>query len=150
MKSPVRKEFSKQLYKKYDDLARAATKEHLKKERGYNTVDHHDKYAQDLIASKPDEWGVHLSEPFCVECEVKAVWSGAKFPYDTVQLPERKKKFFNKLTLFYIWNKELTHAVTFWSEKVKHLTTVEVKNKYVKEGERFFQIPLSLTTIIKK
>ena len=145
----ARKPFDKKLYEKYDKLARIATKAHLKK-KGFTAVDHHDKYAQDLIASKTDEWGVNYSDPFCVECEVKIVWSGPNFPYDTVQLPQRKKKFFKELTLFYIWNKELTHAVMFWSQKVKHLKPVEVKNKYVGRGEYFYQIPLDLTTIIKR
>ena len=70
----ARKPFDKKLYEKYDKLARVATKAHLKK-KGFTAVDHHDKYAQDLIASKTDEWGVNYSDPFCVECEVPLRYS---------------------------------------------------------------------------
>jgi hypothetical protein len=104
--------------------------------------EHPDRYAQDLIATKG-------GKDLLVECEVKVVWDTDKFPYDTVQLPERKKKFFVEPTLFYIWNNKLNKAITFFSEDVKHLTPVEVPNKYVYKGEYFFQIPMDLTKTIK-
>lgn len=139
---PVRKAFDKSLYQKYDALAREATREHLES-KGYEVQEHPNKYAQDLIAEKDLEIN-------CVECEVKLVWKGEEFPYDSVQLPERKKKFFKEPTLFYIWNKQLTHAATFWSHDVACLEPVEVRNKYISRGELFYQIPLELVTFIKK
>ena len=74
---------------------------------------------------------------------------GPDFPYETVQLPQRKQKFFNEPTLFYIWNKQLDNAVTFLSEEIKDLTPVEVPNKYISKGEYFYQIPMDLVTKIK-
>jgi len=82
---------------------------------------------------------------FYVECEVKTVWKGEVFPYETVQLPQRKSKFFISPTLFFIWNNELSNALMFKSEDIKDLTPVEVCNKYVASGEMFYQIPLTLT-----
>ena len=136
----VRKRFDRDLYKKYDNLARQATEQFLN-ETGYGVTPHPDRYAQDLIAVD-DEW------QFCVECEVKLVWEGTEFPYDTVQLPERKKKFFSTPTKFFIWNSTLTKAATFWSNDIKDLEPVEVPNKYVYKGEYFYQIPLDMVTFV--
>lgn len=132
--SAVRKKFDRKLYEQYDQLARDATTKVLKSQ-GYSVTEHPDRYAQDLIAEQGDDH-------FFVECEVKLVWETKEFPYDTVQLPERKKKFFDYPTQFYIWNKPLEHAMTFWSHDVQTLEPVEVPNKYVYAGEYFFQIPM--------
>ena len=134
--SAVRKRFDRSLYKKYDELAKDATR--LYHDTIGNPVqDHPDRYKQDLICD------THL-----VECEVKLVWEGDDFPYDTVQLPERKKKFFNTSTQFFIWNSTLTRAATFWSDDIKDLEPVEVPNKYVYKGEYFYQIPLDMVTFV--
>ncbi len=135
------KRFSKADFERYDNAARQMTQKHLEL-TGHTVVPHPDRYAQDLIATKDDT-------SILVECEVKVVWSGSTFPYETVQLPQRKQKFFAQPTLFYIWNKQLNCAVTFLSEDIKDLTPVEVPNKYVHKGEYFFQIPLELTNKVK-
>ena len=131
------KRFNPEDFERYDNPARVRTQQHLEL-TGYTVEPHPDRYAQDLIATK-DGTSIY------VECEVKTVWSGAVFPYDTLQLPERKSKFFNAPTLFFVWNKELSNALMFKSEDVKDLTPVEVPNKYIASGEMFYQIPLTLT-----
>ena len=136
------KKFDKALYKKYDESAKDRTKKFLRS-RGYEVKDHPNKYAQDLVATKD-------GSEFLVECEVKLVWDKAKFPFDTIQLPERKKKFFKKRTVFFIWNKALDDAIYFWSDHVKHIKPIEVKNKFVKSGELFYQIPLDKTNQVSK
>jgi hypothetical protein len=135
------KRFSKADFDRYDKAARVRTQQHLEL-TGHTVEPHPDRYAQDLIATK-DGTSIY------VECEVKVVWDGDTFPYDTVQLPQRKQKFFAEPTLFYIWNKQLDCAITFLSEDIKDLTPVEVPNRYVYKGEYFFQIPLDLTTRVK-
>jgi len=137
-----RKKFSKELFKKYDMLARAATTEYLTT-RGYTVAPHPDKYAQDLVCDDD-------ASQWCVECEVKMVWKSDTFPFDSVQLPERKKKFFNKPTQFFIWNEQLTKAVTFWSHDVSTLTPVEVPNKYIFKGEYFYQIPMDMVRVVSR
>ena len=136
----ARKTFNKSLYAKYDEQAKQATWKALES-RGYSVANNPNKYAQDLLANKGDK-------SFCVECEVKAVWKGENFPYGSVQLPERKKKFFDKPTLFFIWNNNLTRAVLFWDHHVTDLEPVEVPNKYLDREEKFFQIPLSRVKFI--
>jgi len=106
--------------------------------RGYEIWENPNPYGQDLIAEGS-------KGKFYVECEVKTVWKGEDFPFDSVQLPERKKKFFDKPTLFFVWNNELSTALLFKSNDIKDLTPVEVRNKYVASGEMFYQIPLTLT-----
>lgn len=130
----IRKRFDRDLYRKYDTLAKTATELFYSK-LGFDVREHDNRYAQDLVVQ--GELEGHLAE-----CEVKLVWDGDEFPYDSVQLPERKKKFFNEKTRFFIWNKTLTRAATFWSTDIEDLEPVEVPNKYVYKGEYFFQIPL--------
>jgi len=132
----MRKAFSTTLHGKYDDIARQVTM-HCMERKGYKMRENPNIYAQDLIAEKD-------GNKFYVECEVKTVWKGDAFPYDTVQLPERKKKFFSKPTLFFIWNNDMTTAATFKSETIKDLTPVEVSNKYMASGEMFYQIPMDM------
>ena len=93
------KRFSKADFDRYDKAARVRTQQHLEL-TGHTVEPHPDRYAQDLIATKD-------GQSIYVECEVKVVWTGEVFPYETVQLPQRKQKFFAQPTLFYIWNKEL-------------------------------------------
>jgi len=137
----ARKRFDRELFQKYDQLAREVTTSYLNS-LGYAVVEHPDRYAQDLIANKD-------GNEFCVECEVKLVWEGEEFPYPNVQLPERKNKFFNVDTQFFIWNKPLAYAMTFWSSDVSTLDPVEVPNRYVHAGEYFYQIPMDMVTKVK-
>lgn len=142
MTAAQRKRFDRDLYQKYDQRARDITTAYLES-LGYEVSEHPDRYAQDLIAFSPDD------TEFCVECEVKLVWDTSEFPYPNVQLPERKKKFFNVPTQFFIWNKPMEHAMTFWSYDVATLNPVEVPNKYVYSGEYFYQIPMDMVTKVK-
>lgn len=137
-----RKRFDRELFEKYDKAAREVTTKVLKA-KGYDVVEHPDRYAQDLIAYMPlDDY------EFNVECEVKRVWKDSVFPYESVQLPQRKEKFFDGKTRFFIWNEPLTHAATFWCLDLQDLLPVEVPNKYMYKDEYFFQIPLDKVEFI--
>ncbi len=131
------KQFNEALHGKHDKPARVRTMEYMQI-RGYEIWENPNPYGQDLIAEGS-------KGKFYVECEVKTVWKGEVFPYETVQLPQRKSKFFTSPTLFFIWNNELSNALMFKSNDIKDLTPVEVRNKYVASGEMFYQIPLTLT-----
>lgn len=133
--------FDKESFRRADAKAREVTTEFLSR-YGYTVAEHPNKYAQDLVAGKGDK-------TFLVECEQKSLWKGLVFPFDSIQLPERKQKFFEERTLFFIWNNEWTSAVMFWSDKIKHLDPVEVPNRRIARGEYFFQIPLELTKQVK-
>jgi hypothetical protein len=137
----MRKQFSEALHGKHDKPARIRTMEYMQT-KGYEIWENPNTYGQDLIAEGS-------KGKFYVECEVKTVWDTDKFPFDTVQLPERKSKFFSSPTLFFIWNKMLTSAIMFKSYDIKHLTPVEVSNKYITSGEFFYQIPLDMTGTVR-
>jgi hypothetical protein len=133
--------FDKESFARADAKAREATTSYLQS-HGYIVYPHPDTYAQDLVAEKGDR-------KFLVECEQKSLWRGQRFPFDSVQLPERKQKFFNERTLFFIWNNEWDSAMVFWSHMIKDLEPVEVPNRRISKGEYFFQIPLDLTRQVK-
>lgn len=137
-----RKRFDRELYKMYDQKAREATAAVLRS-NGMDSTEHPNRYAQDLIGYDPT-----TDFEFHVECEVKLVWEGPEFPYESVQLPQRKQKFFDGKTQFYIWNKELDTAVTFWDTDIEDLIPVEVPNKYVHKGEYFYQIPMEKVSVV--
>ena len=137
----MRKQFDEALHGKYDKPARVATKEYMQ-HKGYKIWDNPDIYGQDLIAKG-------IKGKFYVECEVKTLWDKDEFPFDSVQLPERKSKFFDTPTLFFIWNKPLTSALLFKSDDIKDLTPIEVSNKYKASGELFYQIPLDMTGLVR-
>ena len=65
-----------------------------------------------------------------------------------MQLPQRKQKFFDGKTKFFIWNKDLDTAVTFWDTDIDDLVPVEVPNKYIAKGEYFYQIPMERVTVV--
>ena len=138
----TKKRFDRELFDEYDKNARKWTTQFLES-IGMEVREHPNRYAQDLIAKDA------LEEEYLIECEVKAVWKSHEFPYDNVQLPFRKKKFFTDVTKFFIWNKQGTRAATFWAKDIKELIPVEVKNRYVYSGELFFQVPLDLVTFIE-
>ena len=95
----MRKQFSEALHGKHDKPARVRTMEYMQI-KGYEIWENPNTYGQDLIAEGS-------KGKFYVECEVKTVWVQTSFPIDTVQLPERKRKFFASPTLFFMWNKHL-------------------------------------------
>jgi hypothetical protein len=84
-------------------------------------------------------------EVFYSEVEIKRVWSGPLFKYDTLQIPERKRKFtvLDMPCMFLVLNNEQTHAFVCSSDLLSKSPVVEVPNKYVYKGEMFFQVPVS-------
>lgn len=129
----ARKGFDRALFEKYDTKAKEATIEFLGGDAREYTEN---RYKQDIIYTGAD------GQELFAECEVKRVWHGWDFPYDSVQLPQRKQKFFDKPTLFFIWNEPVDRAATFWSYMIEDLEPVEVSNRYIRKGEFFFQVPL--------
>lgn len=133
----MRKPFDKKLFEENDALARAAVTKHLES-------------AGALVEANPDQYGVDLfvwmaNHEFAVECEIKRVWGGPVFPWKGIQLPERKAKFVRSADMpveFWVLNNEMTHAIVIPGSALSGYTPVEVPNKYVAAGEKFYQIPL--------
>ena len=78
--------------------------------------------------------------------EIKYNWKPHQnfFPFETIQLPERKKKF-TELDLpieFWVLRPDLKCAIIISQDAVLESKLVEVQNKFIKKNELFFQIPL--------
>jgi len=135
-----RKPFDRKLYAKYDELARKYSRSELIP-LGYVVKDNPRKTGVDLIVEKDDEI------IFYVECEIKKALEGGKFPYDEVNLPERKKKYVGLKypTLFMIFDPLGEHLICFWDKWIDKCNLEEVHNRYMRQGEYFFKIPLKWT-----
>lgn len=101
----------------------------------------------------PNEYGVDLivDNQFYCEVEVKHNWKGNSFPFPTLQIPERKKKFatLDKPVVFMVMSSDRTKALVAKDDDVLSSPLKTVSNKYVKNGEKFFQVDVSMLREIK-
>lgn len=137
------KRFSKELYTENDTLARAAGKRYWLS-IGCTVEDNPDRYGPDLIVTA--DYGKH----YC-EVEIKRVWSGKDFQYPTLQIPARKQKnlLYEMPCTFIVFNNEQTHGFLCTHIQLVRAPIVEVPNKYVYAGEKFFQIPINELKLIE-
>ena len=146
MKSAYKK-FDQKLHDKYDHCARSIVSSFICSQRyGIVVMANPDMYGPDLIIEDEAE-----DEVYYGECEIKNNWSGAKFPFKTVQFPLRKQKFMklDKKCYFFMLNKEKTYVLTVDGKDILKSPVKEVKNKYIPNGEMFFQVPIERTKIYK-
>ncbi len=138
-----RKNFSPSLYSTNDTRARRAIQRLL--ERYGWKVTNAETYGVDLLAHKQ---GMHVQH----EVEIKNVWDGP-WPkqWSTIQIPERKSRLFkNKGKLvFWVVRQDTGEAWFIDSEDVKGSPLVEVPNRFVDKGERFYQIPIEKALLVK-
>lgn len=134
----MRKPFDSQLFSENDARARETVAQFLHATNECTVEENPDIYGVDLIVT-----GV-LGNQWAVEVEIKRVWSGPDFPWATVQLPERKRKYLEQGLPVEYWllNFDCTSAIVIPGELLDEYPPVEVPNKYVANGERFFQIPV--------
>lgn len=132
----TRKRFDPALYAENDKLARDFVKNLLAGSE-YTITDNPKVRGVDLFLHKD---GVHVAN---IECEIKRVWKTPEFPYDTIQLPERKTKYteLNKPTLFVMLNNDQSAYLAIPQQVLLASPKKEVPNKYVYKGEMFYQIP---------
>lgn len=139
MQSKTRKLFDRDLYEKYDALAKDKILSLIDK-RVYKVVENPKKRGVDLLVySRKDD--KHL---FNIETEVKRVWKTKTFEYDSVQFPERKKKF-AKLevpTLFVMFSEDTKNYLVVKDKDLLKSPCIEVPNRYCYKGEYFYQVPL--------
>lgn len=135
----MRKPFSKTLYNNNDPAKQKA-------------IDYFANQGTTAVVN-PDDYGIDLivDDTFYCEVEVKHNWRGDSFPFNTLQIPERKTKFakLDKPVVFMVMNSEHTHAFLTTGDDVLASPLVEVSNKYVPNGEMFFQIPTSKLLKVK-
>lgn len=136
------KKHSDELYKANDSLARDTVLSYLRG-HGHFAMNNSDQFGPDIVlygGLKPLSY---------IEVEIKQAWQGGKFPFPTIQLPERKGKYL-RLGLpieFWILAAGLEAAVIIPDYVITKDMLVEVPNRYIPEGELFFQVPVDLCII---
>jgi hypothetical protein len=129
------KEFNLQTHSKYDEAARSKAKAFWKS-NGYKCTDNEDIYGVDLIVEGK-------GRKFNCEVEVKQTWHGLKFQYDTLHIPVRKAKFLGDPTTFMVFNAGLHRVAVVGRKAVQEAPRVEVPNREIAFGERFFDVPVT-------
>jgi len=130
-----KKVFDPFLYQQYDAKAKQKLKEYLEN-RGYQVVEcPFGQYDVDLGA-----WNKEKTVLFDVE--VRPLWESGSFPFPTIHLPCRKEKFTNHLfpVFFVAFRRDLKRFVSI--PDINLSKKIVVKNKYVANGERFFDVPI--------
>ena len=141
------KRFSSNLFKNNDEAAKDAA-EFLKEFFGVDKfTDAETRYAIDREGYRG---GHHCIN---VEVEIKQHWKeGHKpFPFEDINLPSRKEKYFElKLpTYFVIFSADCKGCMVFSDRTAKNSKLVEVPNRYVPKGEYFYKIPINKAAHIK-
>lgn len=136
----MRKRFDRELYNQTDKLAKTKLFSLLEYNDNIQASENPKKTGVDILVTNPDTGDLL----FNIETEIKRVWKGEKFPYESVQIPERKKKYtgLGKPTLFVMFNEDQTKYLVIRDTDLISSPLVEVPNKYVYKGELFFQVPL--------
>lgn len=126
-------------YAKYDPVKHLII--NLFENGGHTATVHENQYGVDLV----------IDGKYYCEVEQKTAWKGAKFPYDELNIPPRKKKFFDfdKPTLFCVVNKDRTHALFVKADIVKNCPRKEVPNNRLESGEFFYRVPINQCKIVK-
>ena len=135
------KRFNRELYNRTDGLAKDAIQKYLTKTK-HIILTVQEKYSCD-IESLSEDGTLCFSE-----VEIKFSWA-EEWPktWEDVRIPYRKQKLLDKIEkdlTFYVLRADCEEAWVIPDTVMKeHATVVEVPNRYVPTGEKFFSIPVS-------
>lgn len=134
----VRKRFDPSLYAENDNIAKEFVKNTLKGSE-YQVIENPKKRGVDLLLYKDSQHVANL------ECEIKRVWKTENFPYESVQIPDRKTKYteLEKPTIFVMLNNDQSAYLAIPQKVLLESPKKEVPNKYVYKGEMFYQVPVN-------
>lgn len=142
------KKFSEKFFRENDPKARKIVSEFFRK-KGYVMMPNGDRYGPDLKLYKNHQEFEKGNFAKFIECEIKRVWKEDKFPYGSVQFPERKAKYIyqtDKPVVFFMLNLKCNKALMVKGEDILKSPLKVVPNIYVKQDEMFFQVPLDKVT----
>lgn len=131
------KPFSRELHDENDQPAKDAVWRFLFNAWGLD-VEEGDQYGVDLVCARNGE-----TVGF-VEVERRHNWQN-KFPFETLHIPFRKKKFFtlSKPTILFSVKADLTEALWVDNNTILQCPVERKDNKYMK-GEYFFVVPIQV------
>ena len=138
-----RKRFDKELHDTYDKLGRDVVKKFVADHWGMTAEDNPNRYGIDLLLYKDNE--------LCglAEVEVRLSLKTVEFPYEDLNVPQRKRKLLENTgqpTFFFSVNKDATALFHCGAEAVLASELKESSNKYVRSGEYFYKVPLDMLT----
>lgn len=136
--SMATKRFDKELHDTYDKFGRDIVKSYVSSFWGMEARDNPNRYGVDLHLYKDD-----LLVGYA-EVEVRLSWKTVEFPYEDLNVPNRKKKLLTQdmLTYFFSVNKDGTALFHCEAAAVLASEVKESRNKYVYQGELFYKVPL--------
>ena len=130
----VRKKFDRGLYNTYD-----GAKEFIAARLGGSI--NPNRYGPDVIV-----------EDRFVEVEVKTAWPGGDdgvFPYSDIRITDRKAKWVEMNINFIILSKDMRWACIIQPKSLRPEYRKVVSNRFVRNGEYFFVIPVEETKILE-
>lgn len=141
----VRKPFDQKLHDECDEPARRAVKDIFLSYNDIKLDDNPDIYGIDLV--RYDQAGNII---YGVEVERRFNWNGMKFPFETLHIPYRKLKFaaLPYQTYFVAVNNDLSWAMILDLALIKGEATVVVQNRFVADGEEFFNVPTTKCWVV--
>ena len=138
------KKFDKTLHDQYDDIGREVVKNYFSSKLNITAKDNPNIYGVDLILYRDAEVIGYA------EVEVRNNWKSDAFPYDTLNVPYRKKKLLDndKPTFFFSVNCIKTRMFCCKAEDILACEVKENRNKYVKDNEYFYKVPVDILKTI--
>ena len=78
-----------------------------------------------------------------IDCEVKTIWNTSYWNQSikTIHISCRREKSMKERYSIFMTNDTSTHALILPAKIILESPRIEVKNKYVNEGELFFDVP---------
>jgi len=125
-------------YLAHDRKAKSAVRDYLDSLGHYTTIS--EDYHADIKSYRPV---LH-------EVEIKVGWTDGDFQFDTVHIPERKKKLLKRgeKIMFWILRADMGMAMLIDGAELQPWMLEEVSNNKMESGERFFAVPKDKATVV--
>lgn len=135
--SQGKKRFSKDLFDKWDYLAREAGKTYLKATHGIVDIeDNPERYGCDLMYKKFGEPTTYL-----LECEVKRnAWKDGVFRWPDINVLFRKKKYWDLGASLFLLSDDRLNYLLLTAEAILSSPVKRLWNKYMPQGEEMFVV----------
>lgn len=140
----INKKFDQQLHNEYDNVGREIVKKYFKEKTKFIAEDNPNEYGVDLLLFNKDKLVGYA------EVEVRKNWNSNEFPFETLNVPLRKKKLLINDLPTYFFSINYIHTKMFCceSEIILNSQIQENKNKYVKSNEFFYKVPINELRLI--
>ena len=138
---PTNREFDFESFKQNDQLGRYCVKQFFKT-RGIEAKDNPDRMGVDLKITGKSSASGRVYKNFGVEVARSPYWNGGLWPFESVNIPLRKEKFFSSRCLYALVNRSGDRIMLIDSNKILGSIVREIPTKAKPAGELFYDIPL--------